>query len=258
MLLRVEVAAFHSGLNRLVSVALFVVSRRLGVTQHPALRSPDFPLAVSHASDCLANFGGDFNASRPKRLDFSNRGAYEGPDSLVSKEADMRRRLYFLLPDLGSAMQTANDLLLARVEDRHMHFLARRGTSLGKLREASYLQKSDAVHGAQLGFVLGGVGGFLIGVYIYFTPPAGVDLQLVTVLIGTVIGALFGAWAASLVAMSVPNSRLKAFQSDIDAGKLLLMVDVPPSRIQEIQDLVHRRHPEATHHGVEPTLPAFP
>ena len=55
VLLRVEVAAFHSGLNRLVSVALFVASRRLGVTQHPALRSPDFPLAVSHASDCLAN-----------------------------------------------------------------------------------------------------------------------------------------------------------------------------------------------------------
>jgi len=41
----VEVAAFHSGLNRLVSVALFVASRRLGVTQHPALWSPDFPLA---------------------------------------------------------------------------------------------------------------------------------------------------------------------------------------------------------------------
>ena len=85
----------------------------------------------------------------------------------------MRRRLYFLLPDLGSAIQTANDLLLARVEDRHMHFLAKRGTSLGRLHEASYLQKSDAVHGAQLGFVLGGVGGFLIGVYIYLTPPDG-------------------------------------------------------------------------------------
>jgi hypothetical protein len=51
----VEVAAFHSGLNRLVSVALFVALRRLGVTQHPALRSPDFPLAVSLASDCLAD-----------------------------------------------------------------------------------------------------------------------------------------------------------------------------------------------------------
>jgi len=170
----------------------------------------------------------------------------------------MRRRLYFLLPDLGCATQTANDLLLARVEDRHMRFLARRGMSLGKLHECNYLQKSDAVHGAELGFVLGGMGGFLIGIYVYLTPPEGVTLQLVTVLIGTVIGAMFGAWAASLVAMSVPNSRLRPFQKEIEAGKILLMVDVPPSRIEEIQDLVHRCHPEATAHGIEPTLPAFP
>jgi hypothetical protein len=170
----------------------------------------------------------------------------------------MRRRLYFLLPDLGSAIQTANDLLLARIEDRYMHFLAKRGMSLGQLHEASYFQKSDAVHGAELGFVIGGVGGFLVGIYIYMTPPDGVTLHLVTVLIGTVIGAIFGAWAASLVAMSVPNSRLKLFQKDIDAGKILLMVDVPPSRIQEIRDLVSRHHPEATAHGIEPTMPAFP
>jgi hypothetical protein len=170
----------------------------------------------------------------------------------------MRRRLYFLLPDLGSAIQTANDLLLARIEDRHMHFLARRGTSLGKLHEASYLQKSDAVHGAEVGFVLGGIGGFVIGVYIYLTPPAGMDLQLVTVLLATVAGAMFGTWAASLVAASVPNSRLKPFQKEIDAGKILLMIDVPPSQIEDIQGLVHRRHPEAADHGIEPTLPAFP
>jgi hypothetical protein len=40
----------------------------------------------------------------------------------------MRRRLYFVLPDVDSARRTADDLLLARVEDRHMRFLARRGT----------------------------------------------------------------------------------------------------------------------------------
>src|SRR6266436_650352 len=105
----------------------------------------------------------------------------------------MRRRLYFVLPDLGSAIRIANDLLLERVEDRHMHFLAKRGMSLGKLHEANYFQKSDAVHGAELGFVIGGLGGLLIGIYIYLTPPEGVTLQLVTVLIGTVIGAVFGA-----------------------------------------------------------------
>jgi hypothetical protein len=76
VLLRVEVAAFHSGLNRLVSVALFVASRRLGVTQHPALWSPDFPLAVETlASDCLASFNGNCTAPGALRLDLRNAGA---------------------------------------------------------------------------------------------------------------------------------------------------------------------------------------
>jgi hypothetical protein len=33
---------------------------------------------------------------------------------------------------------------------------------------------------------------------------------------------------------------------------------VPPSRIEELKELVSRRHPEAIAHGIEPTLPAFP
>ena len=76
MLLRVEVAAFHSGLNRLVSVALFVASRRLGVTQHPALWSPDFPLAgETLASDRLASFEDDCTAPGTGGLDFGGPAA---------------------------------------------------------------------------------------------------------------------------------------------------------------------------------------
>ena len=53
----------------------------------------------------------------------------------------MRRRLYWLLPDVESARRTANDLLLDRIDDAHMHYLARRGTDLGELHEASVLQR---------------------------------------------------------------------------------------------------------------------
>jgi len=56
----------------------------------------------------------------------------------------------------------------------------------------------------------------------------------------------------------VPNSRLKQFERDIEAGRILLMVDVPPSRVEGIRDLLHRRHPEASGGAMEPTLPAFP
>lgn len=170
----------------------------------------------------------------------------------------MRRRLYFVLPDLGSAIRTANDLLLARIEDRYMHFLGRRGMSLGELHEANYFQKSDLRHSLQLGFMLGGCAGFLIGIYIYLTPPDGMQLQLVTILIATVVGALFGAWAASMIGISTPNTALKRFDSQIGQGGVLLMVDVPKERVEEIQGLVHRSHPEASDHGLEPSIPAFP
>jgi hypothetical protein len=170
----------------------------------------------------------------------------------------MRRRLYFLLPDLESARLTANDLLLARVEFRHMHFLGRRGTDLGDLHEANPLQKTDLVHGAEVGLVLGGVCGLLLGLFIVFSPPPGVTLQLVIVLATALGGALLGAWVASLVGASVPNSRIKQYQAEIERGAILLMVDVPPSRVEEIRELVHRRHPEASGGAVEPTQPAFP
>ena len=58
VLLRVEIAAFHSGLNRLVSVALILASRRTGVTRYAARWCPDFPLRIPEGSrsDRLACF----------------------------------------------------------------------------------------------------------------------------------------------------------------------------------------------------------
>lgn len=170
----------------------------------------------------------------------------------------MRRRLYFLLPDVDSAKRTADDLLLARVEDRHMRFLAKRGTDLGELHEASYLQKTDLVHGAGIGLMLGGIGGLLLGTIIVAYPPEGTNPKLVAVLIAAIVGGVLGAWMSSMAAAAVPNSRLKQFQDDIERGKVLLMVDVPYGRVGQIRDLVLTRHPEAVPGGQETRFPAFP
>lgn len=170
----------------------------------------------------------------------------------------MRRRLYFMVPDLASARQIRDELLLARIEDGHIHFMARDGVPLAGLNEASVLQKSDFVHGAETGLAVGGGIGIIAGLVAVFFPPVGVDLQLVTILLTALIGAAFGAWVASMVASSIPNSRLKRFESAIAAGHILMMADVPPDRLGEIRKLLDSRHPEAMNSGIEPTIPAFP
>ena len=170
----------------------------------------------------------------------------------------MRRRLYFIMPDLASARKMMDDLLLARIEERHIHFLARRGTSMEGLHEANHLQKSDLVHGAQVGLALGALLGFIAGAIVVMTIAVDNRWQIVVVLGSGIVGALFGAWVASMVGSAVPNSRLKQFQSAIDEGRILVMADVPQHRIGEVREALHDRHPEAEDRGIDPHIPAFP
>jgi uncharacterized membrane protein YeaQ/YmgE (transglycosylase-associated protein family) len=166
--------------------------------------------------------------------------------------------MYVTVPDVQSARRLANDLLLARVEDRHMHFLARRGTDLGELHEASYLHKTDTVHAAFVGMVLGALLGAIVGALLVNFPPGRISVEMGAVLIAAIVGAGLGIWIASMVGLQVPNSRLKGFGVDIEAGKVLLILDVPAGRYEEIRGIIARTHPEAIDGGNEPTVPAFP
>jgi hypothetical protein len=170
----------------------------------------------------------------------------------------MRRRLYFLLPDVESARRTADDLLLARVEDRHMHFLARRGTDLAELHEAGYLIKTDCVHGAGVGLGLGALGGAVLGAALVFYPIEGTHPHPLAFFIAVLVGAVIGTWVASMVGVSVPNSKLRQFQREIELGKVLLMVDVPLDALDDIRDVVTARHPEAVAAGQVRPYPVFP
>jgi hypothetical protein len=61
-----------------------------------------------------------------------------------------------------------------------------------------------------------------------------------------------------MVGASVPNSRLKQFQQEIEGGKMLMMVDVPYGRVESIRQVVTARHPEAIAAGQVRPYPVFP
>lgn len=170
----------------------------------------------------------------------------------------MRRRIYYLLPDLRSARTIMDDLLLARIEERHIHFLARRGTPMDGLHEASVMQKSDVVHGAQLGVLIGAVLGCALGVLLMYYVITDPNWQVGVVFIASAFGAVFGGWTSSMAGAAVPNSRLKQFADEIEQGKILLIIDVPEHKVQEVKELVGRIHPEAVDRGVEVNVPVFP
>lgn len=167
--------------------------------------------------------------------------------------------MYFLLPDVQRAKSVYRELLLARVEAGNMHFLAQKGTNLGELPEATVLQKSDAVHGAGLGLAAGAVAGAGAGAVVLLFPPAGIAAGLWIVLAMAIVGAIMGVWVAGMIGASTPSTHLEAFSDEIAHGKLLLIVDVPRERTEEIARLIRRQHPDVDARGVDPTIPSpFP
>lgn len=151
------------------------------------------------------------------------------------------------------------DLLLARIEISYIRSLAKRELPLGDLPEATFLQKTNAIHGATTGLAVGGVAGIATGILVVLFPPGGASPQLVTVLIAGVAGAVvFGAWVASMAGTALPNSQLRTLESAIDFGAVLMMVDLPFTRVAEIRKLVTWHHLEAISGGTEPAIPAFP
>jgi hypothetical protein len=135
----------------------------------------------------------------------------------------MKTRLYVVLPDVASARRTCDDLMAAGIGWGDLHCLGPRGATLG---------------------------GLALGVYLWLHPIGVHAFGAATVAACTAGGALFGAWAASLVGISAPNWKLRPFDAEFAAGHILLMADVPAGRAAEIHDLLAKRHPEAQERAI--------
>lgn len=172
----------------------------------------------------------------------------------------MNRRMYFILPDAATARNVERDLLLARLEESRMHFLGQRGTDMLDLPVATPTQKTDLVHGAFIGLIAGSLTGALAGLFLYFYPEVtGLIVKPVLVLICAMVGAGVGIWVGGfLIGSSTPNIHLTAYDESLQKGHILLMLDVPVSRITEVRDIIKSHFPKAEDHGIEPTIPAFP
>jgi hypothetical protein len=167
-------------------------------------------------------------------------------------------RIYWLLPDLQSARATMKDLLLASVDYRDMHFVARDDINLHGLHAANVLLTSEVLRSAERGLVLGIAEGALIGGFVaVWYPIVGDGPQWILAPLLALAGALLGIWVSTMIGVSVPSKRLERFTPCIEQGQILLIADLPLLRVDEIRARLQVLHPEAHFEGREPEIPAF-
>lgn len=168
----------------------------------------------------------------------------------------MKKRLYYLLSDIPVTRKIVDELLLARIPESQIHVLARDNTSMDDLPEASFMQTSDIVHGIETGLVIGGLTGLVVSLIATISLELG-SMVGVVILSCTLLGSLVGIWTSSMVGSNVRNSQLSGFQSAIEDGKVLLMVDIPQQRVSEIATKIES-HKQVHKEGSEPSIPVFP
>jgi hypothetical protein len=164
------------------------------------------------------------------------------------------RRLYFIVPEESHAVQIVADLETAGVDRQHIHAIGGKGTTLEKLPAANERQRHDTAWRLQQILWLGNLVLFVLGA---------IGL-IVSVLQGSLIGAVLSVaamvltlTAGFLFATRVPDTHLDEFRGVLSHHEVLLLVDVPKQRVAEIEELISRRHPEATAGGTGWTIEAL-
>jgi len=155
------------------------------------------------------------------------------------------RRLFFLTPDVTSCQNIITELKDSGLSQRHLHVIGSIEQPLDDLPEAGVLQKTELLHGIEIGAGLGGTAGVLGGLLTMTFPPAGIVLGGGALLAAAAAGAGFGAVVSALMSSHEHNHDLSAFQEAIERGEILLLVDVPKGEVDKTKALILAHHPEA-------------
>ncbi len=161
------------------------------------------------------------------------------------------KRIFFLVPTVDTAISIVDELRNSAIPDQDIYVVGKdhHRLQMAHLHEAGILQTTGLLRSLKRGLVLGVVGGIILGILINLIIPESTELGIGLVAALGLFGAAFGAWVSTLIGASTPNPRVWKFESNIRAGKLLILIDVPNSREEEIIALVKLHHPEAMIEG---------
>lgn len=135
----------------------------------------------------------------------------------------MKVRHVYSTPHLEAAQVAIRAARSAGIPDSDLSLVARSDVELEKIPEERKDEHTDFAPAAVRGLAEGGATGLLAGLVAMAIPPLGVTLAGAAA-VGAV-SALVGAWTNALMGASTPDPVRKAFEGEIEAGRILVVVD---------------------------------
>ena len=165
----------------------------------------------------------------------------------------MLRRLFFLFPDEAHAQRVVEELINNDIPEHRIHAIAR-GIELNTLPEATERQKRDTAFRLEKILWNANLSIFALSfVMLFATLIAGEFLWAVAAVAVMLASFIAGEWFV----VYLPDVHLSEFTDALSHGEILLMIDVPKKRVDEIERFVHHHHLEAFVGGVSWSVDAF-
>lgn len=124
------------------------------------------------------------------------------------------------LDQARAAMRAARE---AGIADEDLSLIARHDIELDAIPEHRKDEHTDFAPAAARGLAEGGATGILAGLVAMAFPPLGVTIA--GAVAAGAAGALVGAWTSALMGASAPDPVRKKFEGEIEAGRILVVVD---------------------------------
>jgi hypothetical protein len=159
----------------------------------------------------------------------------------------MKRRLYYLLPDTSHAEKLVEDLGDTAISKQDVHAVVKDNLRLNGIDDVHAATENDRDYFVEWFLWRINLALFFVAliafVAIFIWSPGGWLILPLAIMIGTFVSGL-------MFVLRLPNVHLNEFHPALQHGEVLLMIDVPPSVVEEVDHCVHRKHPEVVTGGV--------
>ncbi len=148
----------------------------------------------------------------------------------------MKTRHVYSVPDLAAAAAALSAARRAGADDDEISLIARSDIEIKSIPDARIDVTNDMVPAAMRGMAGGAATGLLAGLAALAFPPLGVTIAGAA--LAGVAGAAVGGWSSALIGTTVENPVRREFEKEIEAGQILVVVDVLEERVSAITDAI--------------------